>query len=527
MPLGKAFCLLVLAGTQASEALAVDNGCLACHPGSRSGYSASHGFGAADCTPCHGGQPKQPSQEHAHDGLIAYPGELAEAPNTCGRCHPGQVDTVSASLMHTGAGMVQVTRRALGDREGVAGTLQTLGQGPADSLLRKMCASCHLGQARQAHRHDVMFDRGGGCSACHLGDFTAGGHPALTRRVSDARCFGCHARSGRISLSYTGLAETLPGPGPRLPDGRSLERRPADTHYLAGMGCIDCHTGVGLMGGIAAAGHQREAVDIACRDCHTRDQPRISLRDWPARHLWMKALLPFPATETQQILLTGRKATPLWHIELRDNDAATLHLKSGQGSALIPEASEPSHPLSREHERLSCTACHSQWAPQCFGCHLQYQPGEEQWDHLAQAMTPGRWRERRWDVRNTLPVLGVSAEGVIEPFVPGMIMTVEHPDLEKPRFLRMFGALSPHTTGRSRSCASCHRNPFALGLGEGTLEKHGGTWRFEPSHDLLEDGLAADAWTSLDGSLRGTSAQTGQRPLSAEEIRRVLDTRLP
>lgn len=79
-------------------------------------------------------------------------------------------------------------------------------------------------------------------------------HPALTARVSDARCFGCHSRSGRISLSYAGLAEvdgsTEPDAkaGLRLPDGRPIARLPADVHYLAGMSCIDCHTSIGLMG---------------------------------------------------------------------------------------------------------------------------------------------------------------------------------------------------------------------------------------------------------------------------------------
>ena len=113
--------------------------------------------------------------------------------------------------MHTGHGIVDVTRRLVDGAAGPRHTtnLQSLGHGPADSMMRKLCASCHLGQEKTAHQLNAMSDRGGGCLACHINSYPENAHPALSRQVSDGRCFGCHSRSGRISLNYTGLAEIL------------------------------------------------------------------------------------------------------------------------------------------------------------------------------------------------------------------------------------------------------------------------------------------------------------------------------
>ena len=275
--------------------------------------------------------------------------------------------------MHSGRGMVHVTRQALDEsvRANDTSNLQSLGHGIADSMLRKQCASCHIGQTKTQHRHDVMWDRGGGCLACHINDYPQDAHPALTTQVSDARCFGCHSRSGRISLSYTGLAEadvvneSGSESGLRLPDGRHVERMPADVHYLAGMSCIDCHTSVGLMGSAGGAIHQRQAVDIACADCHDNQNPTIGLAEWPTPMQSFIKRLPYAANESTVFLTTQKNATPLWHVEVRD-DGAWLHTKNTGRVLKIPAADPPRHAHDERHDRLACSTCHSQWAPQCL-----------------------------------------------------------------------------------------------------------------------------------------------------------------
>ena len=87
-----------------------------------------------------------------------------------------------------------------------------------------------------------------------------------------------------------------------------------------------------------------------------------------------------------------------------------------------------------------------------------------------------------------------------------MIMTVAHPARDSETLVRQFAPLSPHTTGASRSCASCHRSGKTLGLGDG---------------DVLQDGLPADAWTNGDNSLGGRAPLPGQRPFTPAEMRAI------
>ena len=486
--------------------------CIACHAARQRGFSPAHAFAAQDCSVCHAGDPAAAAEDAAHEGLVAFPGNLETAARACGTCHASRVAGVAGNLMHTGHGIVGKTRAVIdGAAPGGSANFQSLGNSVADSMLRKQCASCHLGQPKRAHALDVTRDRGGGCSACHINDYPEDAHPALTTRVDDGRCYGCHSRSGRISLSYAGLAEVPPPedagelPELRLADGRAVERRPADVHYLAGMSCIDCHTSVGLMADAGGATHQREAVDVACDDCHGRAGPRLAIDDWPADLASLKKHVPFAVDAGTRFLATAKSGTPLWHVELRD-DGAWLHTKNTGRVLRIPEPSAGNHAADAAHDRLECAACHSQWAPQCYGCHMRFDPAGEQWDHVDRAMTPGRWSNRFRHADNGLPALGVNADDRIEPFVPGMIMTVEHPARDKALFVRRFAPLSPHTSGASRSCESCHRSDRALGLGNG---------------DELQDGLPADAWTNSDGSLGGRAPMPGQRPFTAAEMRSI------
>lgn len=439
------------------------NSCSDCHAAERSGFVEAHAFAADNCILCHGGNDQVDTQDESHAGMTGFPGLLDNAAQACGACHADRVASVADSLMNTGHGMVDVTRRLVdGDAGNPANAnLQSLGHGPADSMLRKLCASCHLGQDKTAHALDPVRDRGGGCLACHINAYPRNAHPALTSEVSDARCFGCHSRSARISLSYAGVGEIDAATAAetqsalRLPDGRHIERKPADVHFTSGMTCTECHQGADIMGAAGDAVHQRDAVDASCGDCH----------------------------ETES-------------------------------------AGEPPH--DTRHARLECATCHSQWVPQCFGCHMEYDADGTQWDHIEQRETAGRWHEQRSGFRNEPGALGVNEHDRIELFTPGMIMTLAHPDWDEEKFVRAFAPISPHTIGAARSCESCHRSSVAMGLGEGSITWRDGEILFKPTQPLLQDGLPADAWTNIDGSLIGVTARPGQRPLNQEEMEAVL-----
>lgn len=510
------------------------SGCPVCHADKTNGFSDKHTFAATQCTTCHKGDNTATELDDAHRALIAFPGDMKHAETACGACHSKRVTDVTHSLMNTGKGIVASTRRAFDEpvQNKNDNGYSSLAHTPADSLLRKLCVVCHLGNSKTKHALDVTHDRGGGCSACHINSYPKDQHPALSSRVEDGRCFGCHSRSGRISLNYAGLAETIPAEHKegntaeeilQLGDGRQVIKRPADVHHKAGMGCIDCHTSTGLMGGSDNTQQQQQAVDISCVDCHKNDSPGIRLSSWPEKYDSLKQYISAETLSDQLFLTTARSGTPLWNISPGANGSAELYPKLGGPALTIPVYTDSSHPFSNEHQRLHCSACHSQWAPQCYGCHTEYDPQGIQQDHLLKKQTAGRWKEQRWDVRSGLPPLGVTADNKIKPFVPGMIMTIAHPDWQSMKFKRRFAPSEPHTTGKARSCESCHSSAVALGLGQGVLRKSEQQWSFSATHKTLQDGLPADAWTSFDEIASGHAASNDNRPFSHSEILHILN----
>jgi hypothetical protein len=104
-----------------------------------------------------------------------------------------------------------------------------------------------------------------------------------------------------------------------------------------------------------------------------------------------------------------------------------------------------------------------------------------------------------------------------------MILSIDHPDFAAPLFRRLFGSLSAHTTGPARTCETCHLSPVALGLGEGRLENRDGRWTFSPAWQPLQDGLPADAWTTLEAQSPGSGTYPNDRSFNHEEIDRILN----
>lgn len=514
-------------------------GCLSCHEGHALQPDDPHYELSESCASCHLGKPDAANVSTAHDGLVASPGELANATGACAGCHAEEVAHVLSGLMHTGRGMVNVTRFTFGEEPypegpGDLSCCDGLGDSPADSLLRKRCASCHLGQPRhQVGTDHAIGSRGGGCLACHLSAEAAAGHPVFTRRVRDESCVGCHSRSGRIALNYAGLAEVDDDALQRtdtsnlgyLPDGRLVEQLRADLHHRAGLACIDCHTKRDVMGPTSGFQHGSDAVDIQCQDCHANDQPRITVAEWPSDLAGLLDAIPFPVTDATEFLVTERRGTPLWHVEVASG-GSFLHRKLAGGRVPIPALSATHHPDDGNHDRLACSACHSGWAPQCYGCHMEYDPGQEQWDHVDRAFTPGAWIDDRWGIRNDQPPLGVGPHGRIVPFVPGMVRSIEHPAFDRPQFRRLFAPLSPHTVTRGLECAACHRSSAALGLGQGRLNHEEEGWTFEPSGRVLADGMPEDAFVTMDGRAAETTRR-GARGLSPEELTRILNAAVP
>ncbi|MDT8446847.1 MAG: hypothetical protein RRB13_08120 [bacterium] len=395
------------------------------------------------CVACHQGQAQATTEAEAHQGLLSSPGQPEGRGCGAADCHKKEVAQHSGNLMNHASGLIETTQRAFGEPPQAKSAAQ-LGHQGAESYLRKLCISCHLGTVLDSSQ-PVLAWRGGACLACHLGEAKAGVHRSLDLPRDNRRCFGCHSRSGRIALSYAGLAErAAPQPGSvYLFDGRPVTKETPDVHSRAGLLCTDCHTRRGVMGdgSAKAKGEQRE---IACLDCH--------------------------GVERQPPFTAQRFGSPLHN--LRQKAGRRFLKPKAQGGMLAVPLVDAEH-QTPNHQRLSCDACHAGWAPQCYGCHLDYDPKGQQFDHAQGKITPGRWVETGWDYQAKLPALGWY-QGQVTPFVPGMIWTRQTP--KGPQSASIYAPLSPHTTTGARSCASCHQNPAAWGKVPGTSASPQGGW---------------------------------------------------
>lgn len=500
--------------------------CTECHAG-LVGIEPAHEL--LGCARCHLGEPNAGQLPAAHVGLVRIPGNFSDMAHTCGAagCHVDVPARLLGNVMSTMNGVVSVDRWVFGEQPTptAVSPVAKLGTSPADLHLRNLCASCHLGHEKRDFGPIDELTRGGGCNACHLasaGDLDGGPRHATLRALPhELACFGCHARSGRISLSYEGwheLTELDGGCAPparrALADGRCVERRPADVHAEAGLRCVDCHGSWEVMGDGRSALHREDQSVVRCDDCHTAT-PRTAGLD--ALDPESRRLLRHGTDRTRWVTLakSGRPLVNTWV-----DDAGTW-LES-KYTRRVSRVKPPAQACTRAaHRSVACASCHSAWAPQCPQCHTSYDAAGGMYDLLDDAPRAGEWLEEGGVALAEPPSLGVregDAGREIIPFAPGMVLTLGD-DLH-----RLFAPISPHTTrATSRSCSSCHADPLALGYGRGQLRFEGGTWQFEAAAQSQADGLPADAWLGFLSAPRpGSTTRENTRAFTVEEQRRVL-----
>ncbi|MDZ7614607.1 MAG: hypothetical protein U5K51_13585 [Flavobacteriaceae bacterium] len=158
------------------------------------------------------------------------------------------------------------------------------------------------------------------------------------------------------------------------------------------------------------------------------------------------------------------------------------------------------------------------------------------YDLLEKKYITGSWKEHVFEFGTSLPALGVRTNGqkkMIEPAVPGMIMTIDHKSFDQSKentFHRLYAPNSPHTIAKkSRDCKSCHSNPEALGYGRGELlyvvDKQNGRWNFIPHYENNKnDNLPEDAWIPFlkEPKNKVFTTRTNFRPLSVKEQQKML-----
>ena len=621
-----------------------EEGCQYCHDG-MSGFSPSHDPEAIGCVACHLGNSFSIERELAHSGMIKIPGNLETAHLSCGTadCHPGISERVENSIMNTMSGVVTVDRFVFNEETDLnkLANIKYLGNSAADTHLKNLCASCHIGNEKTEYGAITELSRGGGCNACHLnyndnskndlnllatsvGDSSIiKFHPSLTLEVTNNHCFGCHSRSGRISTSYEGWHETsltvdevdkssLRVPSDKnlklktdetqilkedfpnnkyrlLEDERVFEFVVADVHHTRGMECIDCHNSYELMGDGNLNAHQNEQTNIECEDCHTKNESNfvtfdqldsesrkiVKLRkfdkpNWestspnnisinptlPGQNKKSKILLTHDFSRGENKPKTSPSEWVLTRSEFMEIDSNRKYLitridsiplintfiKNDNSKVLIGKNSKKEFRLNppsficeegKAHDRLSCNSCHTAWAPQCVGCHTEFDKDATGYDNLTKVETEGAWRELLGEFYAEPPTLGIMNAGTeeekIETFVPGMIMTLDKSSFtesDEPNvFHRLFAPTIAHTTSaKGLECKACHNNPLAIGYGRGKLEfSKEGKWTFQNDFALDEhDNLPQDAWIGFLNNNQGSATRVGSRPFTIEEQKKIL-----
>lgn len=522
--------------------------CVQCH-GNLTGFSSHHQ--ELDCITCHGGNNQHNSIDSSHFAMRSIPGNMSDAEESCGLCHPQAYSDLQSSLMTSNSGIISVDRYIFGEKPSPdeLAHIHDLGHSAADTHLRNLCSHCHLGNEKEEFGPINEQSRGGGCNACHLNysdehknRLDSLYHPSLTLNVSNDHCFGCHSRSGRISTNYEGWHETLihkdsiPEKGKYrvLMDDRVFEYVKADIHHTVGLECIDCHNYEDIMGDGKLHAHEEDAVKIACEDCHFSSKPRTII--YNELNFTHRRILELRQNKNEEFLITAIDSTPILNTFLNAEGKAKLLRKKDKKPF---DLSPPSASCTKDqgHKNVSCAACHNQWAPQCLGCHSDFDANATGYDLYDRQEMKGSWIEYAGEFlaeKSALGVKGEKEDRLIKPAIPGMIMTLDknsfsNMDSKLAEFHRLYSQASPHTIGKKgRKCTSCHNDPLAIGYGRGKLdfnyEEDPPHWEFEAVYESLEDGLPADAWIGFLEGLdeRRYSTRLDFLPFSRVEQERIL-----
>ncbi len=411
------------------------------------------------------------------------------------------------------------------------------------------CSSCHVPYSNEGlyEGNDPTINK------------KQAGHPLLHRMQSDRNspvthngktytgipnetCSSCHNRGKRVGMSYQGLMEfpygspynETGGKQPKLHTKKYLPIKEDLHHQIAsrdgnpegGLLCQDCHTSVDMHGDGNIPGTTLAQVEIECSDCHgtptaypwdlplgfgeefkgeISQDPRGVAKKLPR---WMKKGTVHKPEDGYLITARGN---PFGNVIRRGNEVI-VHSASGldfnvpvlktiedTDSYKTKEGKTAMVSVAQHMDSMECYACHADWAPQCYGCHItvDYSEGKTDVDWIKNGnalgengltadaalgtnglTSPGKVSETRSYLRWETPILGMNGEGRVSPLMPGcqVITTVIDKDGKTVAKNEIWmtpkgkgldhAAVQPHTAGRNaRSCESCHNNPKTLGYG--------------------------------------------------------------
>ncbi len=433
---------------------------------------------------------------------------------------------------------------------------------PGDFFIRDSCSQCHIDSPPPPGQF-----RSQGCAACHFRYNPEGiyqgqdetipkgieGYPAshqLTALPPIGICSQCHK-----GILRTPRLEEKPEETKNIGNfSFGLGQVKHDVHFSAGMECIDCHTESDIMGDGNIYSKQKQAVEIRCETCHgsSRTSPKfekiIDSKDPVIRQ--SKHYQGVKISVGDSMVLTSRN-NKMSNVKYQNKKVITFSKRNGI-SFKTPQTKKwwTIHNFPGHRQKLECTSCHSQWVPECKGCHLTLKPQN--------AFNPSKvFSENFSHIQTKEPSLMIGPRGKVVPMSahkPNTFTAIDDQEHFIP-VLSEFGdnmgkykqweftnpsgysvthsasAVSPHSVGKKvRSCASCHLSPKALGLGEGNIlwgkNSLGKYDKFIPTNRSNKikgkSPFSPDAKVGLSGSPLAGTSQVNARPFNQEEITKIL-----
>jgi len=521
--------------------------CFVCHKDIH--MDTAHPVDQIGCIVCHHGNPYTTNEAQAHKGLIKNPADLRYAAETCGKCHKEQVEQVETSLMATNRGIISAVLHKFGYADKLSSdiTVKDLYEGKykenkAIQYFEKNCGACHLYKPYGQGPTKEIQERGGGCLDCHATWVKGNPHVELTTHISDATCVKCHNRSGRIGLSYFGHYETEEYGTPFMDGGPSHYNilgspdryyldLPPDVHYAkAHMSCIDCHTMSDTMGLGLHYKNMTQQVGITCKDCHEPHFVQVPPNSLALKLAFLNGKVPLKAGDFAAI--EERTGEIIYNVQLLDGKAMFFSKKTGKVIPIPLVNNKPYHTFAG-HKDLSCQACHSAWAPQCYGCHIVNFEGLKQLNWIKYKDTPGAYAELNSYVRFETPQLAFDPHGKVMPVEPGCqdFITIFNKDFKFVKSIRglSVATIDPHTTQlQSRSCEDCHHDPRTMGFGTGNLSfnPYSKQFKFSPTFDSKASGLGdvpLDMIVNEQGKQMQSFPVKGERAFNKDELIKIYE----
>jgi len=357
------------------------------------------------------------------------------------------------------------------------------------------CAGCHQGSNRTVMQYwGIRLDQ----NADLARNVQYPANPAtFTTTHADTRLFdpatGNNTFNGRNGNQYI-LREDYDG------DGR--DDTPADVHYEAGLGCIDCHSSFDIHGGDTStpgadiASRMEQQVGIRCESCHGTAEAYASTVTAPGYTGLVQDLavdgLGNPLKHVVQqgagtFWLTSRLTGAVHYVpQTRDTVVNTGKLHPTRGGPLYsPLASYAMGradstnangigPLQQNTsgggfshgDRMDCVACHGSWTNTCMGCHLS---GEYDTGNNFSNVTGERivFKQRTADFTYQSPIyfqLGVNARNRITQFSANTKVFFQWED--------RFGQLSQRFTFTDRNGQGSNPNAGAPSLSHNSIMAH-------------------------------------------------------